>query len=428
MPDGSGNLEAARKLVPHACHIRYNDLTRFVFLRKADRYDELASLMGFVPQMDYQKALRRVQGSLERDVEHAGELQADAEERFKQHFNLDDPDVDSGLVKLAEICTSHGIETEPILEKVKAASLRLNQIVASDPNAKTLADLVALISATTGCFVAKELSGQVTQLRAAVGLLKAKQQEHLKTQLLIPLFEAADRILAKTEPTGACPLCGKTFDGDLKQHVSAELEKMRHLAELVQQLADAKQTLQTALLRKRELVGAFEKSLGQTQPDVSKEKLVKFKDASRLIDSVALRIGGLLIFDTTALTDELVEKLRAEQNSFDASLLAFRYQKASLLREARKRKRQLPKEASRTQLVNEAQFAAKGLALIQEARGKCATVERLQKTLRDFRLIVDGLVDKCLGDVDARFDAISDKVKLLFGILEQGSCGLLNFA
>jgi hypothetical protein len=49
IPTLRGNLLAARKLLTHPCHIRYGDLTRFVFLRKSERYDALASLMGFVP-------------------------------------------------------------------------------------------------------------------------------------------------------------------------------------------------------------------------------------------------------------------------------------------------------------------------------------------------------------------------------------------
>lgn len=37
-----------------------------MYLTKAERYDLLAQLMGFEPQVDYQKALRRVQKELRR--------------------------------------------------------------------------------------------------------------------------------------------------------------------------------------------------------------------------------------------------------------------------------------------------------------------------------------------------------------------------
>jgi len=37
IPTPRGNLDVARKLLTQPCHIRYGDLTRFVFLRKAER-------------------------------------------------------------------------------------------------------------------------------------------------------------------------------------------------------------------------------------------------------------------------------------------------------------------------------------------------------------------------------------------------------
>src|SRR3972149_4938772 len=47
----SGNIDTFRALAPHPCFIRFEDLTRFVFLTKTEKFDALARLMGFMPQV-----------------------------------------------------------------------------------------------------------------------------------------------------------------------------------------------------------------------------------------------------------------------------------------------------------------------------------------------------------------------------------------
>jgi hypothetical protein len=59
-PVATGNIEEFRAIAPHPCHIRFEDLTRFVYLTKSEKFDALSQLMGFTPQVDLQKSLRRV--------------------------------------------------------------------------------------------------------------------------------------------------------------------------------------------------------------------------------------------------------------------------------------------------------------------------------------------------------------------------------
>lgn len=69
LPTTVGNMAAFKARTPHPCHIRFGDLTRFVYLRKAERYDLLSHLMGFERQVELQKCLRRVEKELARELE-----------------------------------------------------------------------------------------------------------------------------------------------------------------------------------------------------------------------------------------------------------------------------------------------------------------------------------------------------------------------
>src|SRR3954463_6963218 len=47
MPSRDGVIDEFRRAAPYPCSLRYEDLTRFVYLTKAEQYDALAVLMGF---------------------------------------------------------------------------------------------------------------------------------------------------------------------------------------------------------------------------------------------------------------------------------------------------------------------------------------------------------------------------------------------
>ena len=423
-PKASGNLSRARQLIAHPCHIRHGDLTRFVLLRKAERYDALAGLMGFVPQMEYQKALRRVQANFEKEVHRLKDLKRDADNRFKAHFNLSDVDITAAFNQITERCQGHGIETEPTLEGAKAASLRVQSLVALDPRAKKLADCQSLETALRACTFSQDLKSQLSRLRDAVGRIKAVQREHLAAQLLVPLFQAADEFLSKVESSGTCPLCGQQFKGDLREHVKNELAKMRHLEELLCYLQQCRSEISTTLAAQKSLAHTFDLTLGEAKPEVKEDLLQRFRDAARDLDACLERIRELLTFDTTSIDDKLVANLKSEEDSLAALFKAFESAKTALLDEGQTRKEALDQDPARLKLVSDAQFISTGLDLLQEIETKAARLRSAQDILAEYAAVVDDYVAACIADVQKRFDEISDKVQAYFELLERHTEGL----
>jgi len=76
-PQLIGNVDGFRSSVPHPCHLRHDDLTRFVYKTKTQQYDALAALMGFQPQVDFQKKIAKVV----RQFKEQCDRQHDAESR-----------------------------------------------------------------------------------------------------------------------------------------------------------------------------------------------------------------------------------------------------------------------------------------------------------------------------------------------------------
>lgn len=424
MPTASGNLDAARRLITHPCHIRYGDLTRFVFMRKAERYDALASLMGFVPQMEYQKALRRVQTQIQAETSRLQDFHADTETRFTQHFQLSQPTEALALQRIAEVCQAHSFPTDPTIESARVSKEMIAQAVANDPKARRLADLQTVETATKACALPATLGTQIKELRDAVGRLKAEQKEQLKTQLLIPLFQAADELFSKIPPAGQCPLCGLDFNRDLKEHVKGELARMRHVEGLLKGLRSARETLNRALSSQKTLAQTFDAILESAKPEISQNTLSRFRDTLTRMDETLSRLRRWLTFDSTAITDEVVDGLKQEQDAVSTSCEDFDETKSALLREASERKAALDKDATRIKLVADAQFVTSGLQLIWDLRARNEEALRAREVLVQFAALVEDYVSVCLADVENRFVQISEKVKVFFEILERHGEGM----
>jgi DNA repair exonuclease SbcCD ATPase subunit len=423
-PKSTGNLSQARRLITHPCHIRYGDLTRFVFLRKADRYDALASLMGFVPQMEYQKALRRVQTNFERDVSQLEVLKQDADIRFKTHFNVVDVDVSAAYQQIAQLCQSHGIKTAPTAEAAKTGSQQLQNLVAQDPKAKRLADYRSLETALRASTVSEDLTPDLSALRDAVGRVKAAQKEHLTGQLLVPLFQAADELLSKVDTSGACPLCGQPFSGDLREHVKTELAKVRHLQELLDHLKRCREKISETLATQKALAQTFEANLDTAKPEVKADLIQGFRSASQAIDACLGRVRELLVFDSTSIGDQLVASLKGEEDSLRALIEPFATAKSELLEEAQTRKDALDQDPARLALVADAQFIATGLSLLHEIETKLEKLNSARGVLTAYSAVVNDYVGTCLTDVQKRFDEISENVRVYFELLERHTQGL----
>jgi hypothetical protein len=424
MPTAQGNLEAARSLLNLPCHIRYGDLARFVLLRKAERYDALAALMGFVPQMEYQKALRRVQTKLESDLQAQQQVLTDTETRFKEHFKLGGADKEAAIGLMAGVCVAHSFETERTIDGVSTSSEMLRAAVTSDPSAQKLADLQTLTLAVNTITVPSILHHQATEVREAAGELKAERREQLHAQLLIPLFEAASDLLAKTEVSGECPLCQRHFDGDLREHVKNELDRMQHLRGLLDKLNSARSALARTLSRQLHQLSAFDVALGTATPDVSAAALNNLREAAKSIDELNDRLRELLIFDSTAISDELLGDFKEAEESIGPALVSVDEAKAELLSESQNKRASLETDTERVKLVGDNQFVTTGLKLITELVAKQKGLKGSRNVLNEFSNIVDDYIAVCLQDVQKRFDEISDSVKVFFEVIERNTIGL----
>jgi DNA repair exonuclease SbcCD ATPase subunit len=417
-PVATGPLDAVRSMIKHACHIRYGDLTRFVYLTKAERYDSLARLMGFVPQMEYQKALRRVEGQLEKEVARLEQLEIAGTSRLVEHFAGSEEN-GSRLAQISDIAISGGYGMVKSLTDADKLIEKLQKEVEQDPRAVKLASHKILQSALEACTPPALIPSDLGVLSSAVGHLVSVRSDEAVDQLRIPFLQSADRLIQATGETGVCPLCGKEFEGDLHEHVMAELGKLKYLKELLEALTESKSAVTEPLATYSSILQAFEKALGSTQPGVEEASIDAFKAAASILDQCVERIRTLATFDSSALPHGLVSLLKEQEVALTSAINSVEKAKTELLIQSKNRSTALENDPERVKLVEAARFVREGVKLIREHESANRQWREAEAVLTTYRATVDRYVSACLVDVQERFDLISDQVKKCFEMLEK---------
>ena len=234
-PRANGNIETFRDLVPHPCHVRYEDLTRFVYFTKAEKYDALAHLMGFTPQVEVQKGLRRCMRQLNDKLT----LRAAEVERIEKELAAltsgAEPS-ETGLLRyFTPTLERRGIAPPSTLADLDAAGEQLRVQVEQDPRAQELADLRTLMKALQDQEIRSEATTELKAYVERAEAFVAAEREAIDL-VRIGVYEQGKQVLERNvnergvgADTDRCPLCGQTYAGDLLQHVLEELEALKEL-------------------------------------------------------------------------------------------------------------------------------------------------------------------------------------------------------
>jgi len=419
-PKASGSLDAVRGMVRHACHIRHADLAQFVYLTKSDRYDALARLMGFVPQMEYQKALRWVGGQLGKETNQLQLLRDKAHERSTTHFSGESKPLD----QIDAVSVGRGHDNIKSLLDAKGLVELLRKEVEQDPRAVKLAGHGILRNAIDVCSAPDLALTDLEKLSSALGELLAAKAEVVADQLRIPLFESATRLLESTGESGFCPLCGKEYEGDLQEHITAELEKLKRLKALLGQVSEAKSVVLDELRVYLGASGRFENALGTAHPDVDADKLAAVTDAAAEMDECIDRLKGLTAFDSSDVSNEVVLALKTEGDALDEAKTSLADAKSQLLEQSQERAAILVEDPERVRLVEDAGFVRDGVRLLEELNAAGEVWQSASDVLGSYREVVERYVDASLDNVQSRFDLISGQVKTCFEALEKRTPGI----
>ena len=426
MPEADGNLDTFREQVPHPFYIRFEDLKEFVYQTKAEKYDKLAHLMGFEPQVKFQKGLRRTLANLKDELESRTDAADQRRTDLLQLLDLSDAREVPFLDLLNERLERNELDPAQSLDDLHKACGTLEKQVENDSRAQRMRELGAVSKMLRGAAQDEDPAAPLLEYADQVRAFKNEERSTVNT-LLVQLYEAGDEVLQEQfsdgEEADRCPLCDQPYEGDLAGHIQGELEALRSLRDARQNLEQARAEAQETARGLRELPRALSSS-EDVELELEDTSLASLREQAAQINSDAEDALSELDVAPEKLADEQLAGLRQRAEAIQESVGNFEQDRSSLLHAAQENRKALEEHAGRKQLVedyNTVRDALEHWHKLQDARTQR---DRLQDTHDQFEDVVEDYVRKNVEDVEQRFSEISEDVQTYFETLEEDTPGL----
>lgn len=427
-PDASGDVEQFRELIAHPCHIRFGDLTDFVYRTKAEKYDALAELMGFTPQVDFQKGLNRTLRKLGEELE-AREREVDRiGEELQEILEPDELHVESLMARINAILGRHELEPVDTRAEADAAYGTLRERVENDPRSLELSDLNELQRACEDTTGSEGVWGAVSDYAEEAQEFKQEEAEAIDF-LLIDLYTTGHEFLEERRTRGVttdrCPLCGQEVKEDeLLHHIEEELERLRALKDARDELDAKRRELVARVAKINERSSQLESGVSELSLAEENWPVDELVELAAKVDSEVSSIATILEERPEALTDEMLSSLADHQKAGQKAEAAFESARQDLVERSDERRDELRDDDARSRLVNDHELLRDGLDRWKSWNAARKAYKRLASVHDDFECVVASYVDDSIDNVEERFDAISDDVDRFFGILEEHTYGI----
>jgi hypothetical protein len=421
-PRTSSSFSALRTRLSHPCHIRFADLTRFVYFTKSERYDVLAQLMGFQPQVEVQKALRRVEKSLSDRVEALEAKARDGTTQLKSLLGIEEKTGPGVFGALSRLLGHHGIAAEATEQATAAGVEHLKHLVERDPQAVLLAG-------------AKDLSKRLKTMPIPHTLVDSigdyctlakpfKEDEAVLSRLLLAkLYDVGSQ--AASEVQGEpCPLCGQAFPGNLRAHLKDELQKLQYLRANLDSVIKAQRTAVQALEPLRLELKPI-RDLAATLPSEPYiPALNGFLHAATGLEALCLELLTMLKIAPHDLSVSALENLRSRHGGLESQWREYHNTLANCSSSLDAASLRLESDTRRVALVNDFQIASRSITVWRDLSEQIKLLLKAVQVLQGFSKLVEHFVDASIKDVTSRFATISDDVTTYFELLEQQTPGI----
>lgn len=424
-PRITGDLAALKQLTPHPCHIRFADLAQFVFMTKTERYDMLTQFMGLSRQIEVQKALRRAQRQFREYVDNLQAKRRDLIVRLTEKLGGPCRSFGEVVATLEPVLRRQAIPTLTSFEDLRAAEVRLREMVAADPRAAVLAQL-ADVTALLGKIGSAASAAEALEQLALRAQPFADLAEQLRALALLALLEAGREAILASGDVRTCPLCGQGFSGDLAAHLSNELEALKALKESHSQSSVALKSTRSALKAVAIVPPRFA-SLALAPPDHSLgPSLQAVVSAGNEVQNRVTTLLQVLPKTVEEVSAEFLRQVAADASSLKTAQIALSAAVESARAATATVASTLQSDTTRLQLVRDFELVHSAVDALPNIEQAASAAARGQILAAEFDEDVEDYVRDCVADVQARFGQISGDVAVYFAVLEELTPGLAS--
>jgi chromosome segregation ATPase len=241
-PEIEGKLSEMREVISHPCHLRYRDITEFVYKEKAKKYEKLSSQMGFGKALNIQNQLQTGTKRLEEELEKLKKDRDDSSKEYREASGEEPEDIGSFIKTLNVIFNRLGITPVKELTEVKTSFEKLRIKVENDENTRRLSlwnDIQGIINQF---YPVEDIRLEISIFQNDFTEFKLDEEEISKL-VLLDLYEKGIGAIESLEIYDKCPLCDQPYEGNLIEHIKSKQSRLDELSEKRKELEERRKEI-----------------------------------------------------------------------------------------------------------------------------------------------------------------------------------------
>ncbi len=321
-----GDHETFKAVVTHPCHLRYGDLQKFVYFRKAEKYQYLAKYLGFEIGLIVQNGMKTYSNSLQLKIDKYFSLQEQNAKILKSTLDISEkPNETLVLASINRIAAKHSLQEINGFTEVNLIYNNLKSLIENNPKTKELAEWKAFKSKLEQFYPVSKIGNALTSIEALFNSIK-EDETNISNLSRISLYESGLNILEDSVDKNICPLCDLTFNDDLEAHIKKKHLELADLKKNYDRFTKEKETLTNTL---NSLISKIQR-VNDIESDIVREKLNDFfvsihtvaENAVLAIRTLSNTIANIVAIDLSkqefvGVLDKLVEEEKQIKKSVE---------------------------------------------------------------------------------------------------------------
>jgi len=406
-----GNLPNLRERIPHPCHLRYRDLTEFVYKRKAEKYEILSQFMGFANALNIQNDLQKCAGRLEQELEI---LQKDSDrlvDDFREVSEEEPKDIENFIKIINTIFDRQGIAPVKELTEVKASIEKLREQVEEDEKSQKLSLWKEIQGIINRFYPVGDIRLNISEFQKDLIAFK-RDEEEISKLILLDLYEKGIEALESLKIYDKCPLCDQPYEGNLIEHIKTKQGHLDRLSKKRNELDTKRKTLLSSI---DEIIQKIDSASSNLEEKKLEPPLVEFKENLITVKPLLKDCKGMLETKIEIIDKEFDFTTKVSTEGYKSLLASESEISEKIVRQVEI----LEKDESRRSLVDDFQRTNNLQNSFMNWARLNKKFETLEEIKDDFEKIRGDYVEETKRGVQASFDKISSDLTNYFKTLEK---------
>jgi len=412
-PKIEGKLSEMKDFIPYPCHLRYRDLTEFVYKEKAKKYEILSYQMGFGNVINIQNQLQTGSRLLQEKLEDLKNERDKYGKEYREASREEPKDLASFIKTLNIVFNRQGFVSVKEITEVKTNFEKIREQVEKDERTKKLQLWKDVQGIINQFYPVEDIRSNISKFQEDFTKFKEDEDEISKL-VLLDLYENGIKAIDSLEIYDRCPLCDQPYEGNLIEHIKSKQSHLDELRKGREELEKRRKELFSSIdgiIRKNEHTSSYLEEKELEPP------LIEFKEDLKNV-----------ILPLKECRDMLGKKIETIDKEFDFFTKVYTKEFESLFdseseikEEISSRVENLEKDESRKALVDDFLQASKLQESFVKWNRLTKKIERLEAIKSAYEEIRADYVEDTKESVQVSFDAISSDVSTYFKILERDS-------